>query len=735
MAATGLSTNGATIADKAGNVLSPSLTGLSQTGPQVDTVIPVVSGVSASPSAGDLNAGKTVAITLAMNKPVTVTGAPTLSLNDGGTATYDPVNSTATALVFDYTVASGQNTASLGVTKVNLPAGTTILDAAGNAATLTGAVATFTGLEIDTVIPAVTGVTASPATADLDAGKTVTLTVALSEAVSVSGGTPTLSLNDGGTATYQSGSGTKSLVFSYTVQPGDNTPDLAISGYALNGALIQDAAGNNANLAGVVTNPAGTLQIDTVTPIITSVTESPSSGDLKAGSVVTFTLATAAPVYVSGGTPSLTLNDGGTATYKSGSGTAALTFSYTVAAGQDALDLAATGLSTNGATIADKAGNVLSPSLTGLSQTGPQVDTVIPVVSGVSASPAAGDLKAGKTVAITLAMNKPVTVTGAPTLSLNDGGTATYDPVNSTATALVFDYTVASGQNTASLGVTKVNLPAGTTILDAAGNAATLAGAVTSFAGLQIDTLTPAVTKVSALPASGTVTTGNTVAITLAFNEAVTVTGTPALLLNDGGTATYSAANSTPTSLVFDYSVPSNQGTTSLAVIGIELQAPGTITDGAGNIASLSKAAATLGVKINSIVTPPAPVNISGTTDTEIFGASSQNVTFSPGATGTLQLDTAQSFTGNVSGLTASDTIDLPNLTYGANMTVGYSGNASSGQLTIGNATQTAKINLLGNYLSSTFTLGSDGHGGTTVVDPPQVTAVNIVQNPKGLQG
>ena len=33
--------------------------------------------------------------------------------------------------------------------------------------------------------------------------------------------------------------------------------------------------------------------------------------------------------------PTLTLNDGGTATYTGGSGTSALTFSYTVAAGQN----------------------------------------------------------------------------------------------------------------------------------------------------------------------------------------------------------------------------------------------------------------------------------------------------------------------------------------------------------------------------------------------------------------
>ena len=42
----------------------------------------------------------------------------------------------------------------------------------------------------------------SPTSGDLDAGKTVTLTLKFSEAVTVAGGTPTLTLNDGGVATY-----------------------------------------------------------------------------------------------------------------------------------------------------------------------------------------------------------------------------------------------------------------------------------------------------------------------------------------------------------------------------------------------------------------------------------------------------------------------------------------------------------------------------------------------------
>ena len=89
----------------------------------------------------------------------------------------------------------------------------------------------------------------------------------MSEVVTVAGGTPTLVLNNGGTASYVGGSGTDTLTFSYTVAAGQDTGDLAVSSFNLNGATVQGASGDNADLSGVVTNPPGTLQIDTTAPL------------------------------------------------------------------------------------------------------------------------------------------------------------------------------------------------------------------------------------------------------------------------------------------------------------------------------------------------------------------------------------------------------------------------------------------------------------------------------------
>ena len=302
-----------------------------------------------------------------------------------------------------------------------------------------------------------------------------------------------------------------------------------------------------------------------------------------------------------------------------------------------------------GASIQDPAGD--NANLAGADPTlGLQIDTTPPTVTCATAAASSKDLNAEKTAEITLSMSERVTVSGAPALTLNDGGAATYDAALSSATALIFDYTVLAGQNTCDLKITGVTLANGAFIHDLAGNAAVLTGADVNL-GLQIDTLTPAVSSVSASPSHGTVTTGGTVAITLKMNEAVTVTGSPVLLLNDGGTATYSGANSTATSLVFDYKVPSNQGTPALSVIGLELGSPSAIEDGAGNIASLSGAAANLGLKVNSITTGPAALTISGTSEAEIFGASSQNVAFASGADGMLKLELGPELYGQRLGL------------------------------------------------------------------------------------
>ena len=112
-----------------------------------------------------------------------------------------------------------------------------------------------------------------------------------------------------------------------------------------------------------------------------------------------------------------------------------------------------------------------------------------------------------------------------------------------------------------------------------------------------------------------------------------------------------------------------------------------------------------------------SPVTIANGAAVEIDGPSARSVAFA-GTTGTLKLEDPQAFAGLISGLSGADAIDLSGFAYGANVTATYLGNATGGTLTVTEGTKTARVALSGNYLSSSWTLSSDGKGGTVVVDP-----------------
>ena len=111
-------------------------------------------------------------------------------------------------------------------------------------------------------------------------------------------GTPTLALNNGGTATYAGGSGGDILTFKYTVGLNDSTvPALAVTAIGLlNGAEIKDVAGNTANLSGALTTFSG-LHVDPPVPPV-----SPAWHNLETADPLTARTAseTTIAVHVSG---------------------------------------------------------------------------------------------------------------------------------------------------------------------------------------------------------------------------------------------------------------------------------------------------------------------------------------------------------------------------------------------------------------------------------------------------
>jgi len=259
-------------------------------------------------------------------------------------------------------------------------------------------------------------------------------------------------------------------------------------------------------------------------------------------------------------------------------------------------DVFAIGSHTITATATDNAGNhdVEQFVITVEAADGP------PSVQSVQVSPPVAHLGPGDVVTFTVTMSDAVDISGGtPRLLLNDGGRALYKSGTGTDT-LTFEYRVGktnSGQNTPALAVTGFQ-PAGATITDASGDGeradfSSLAGFTT---GVAVDTVAPEVTSVVASGShvdahgNGTIAVGDSVTITVHFNDEVTVSGgAPRLHLSNGAYATYAGGSGTD-SLTFTYT-PQNIGqhTPDLGVTGIKFDGA-SITDDAGNRAVLDGA-------------------------------------------------------------------------------------------------------------------------------------------------
>lgn len=236
-----------------------------------------------SPASGVLHAGDTVTFTMTMSSGVTVSGGtPTLTLNDGGVAVYNAAATAAlgdpTEMVFSYKVgASDLPESSLSFVRGDQN-GAVIVDSSGNGPDFSGAFATsFFGIQVATTPTAVTSVIASPSNGVENPGDTVTFTITMNRAVTISGGTPTLTLNDGGIATYDVAATAAlgdpaKMVFNYTV----GASDAEVNGLSFvrgdqNGAVIVDAQGKGPDLSGIFTASFPGLQIAPAAVIVITI--------------------------------------------------------------------------------------------------------------------------------------------------------------------------------------------------------------------------------------------------------------------------------------------------------------------------------------------------------------------------------------------------------------------------------------------------------------------------------
>ena len=102
----------------------------------------------------------------------------------------------------------------------------------------------------------------------------------------------------------------------------------------------------------------------------------------------------------------------------------------------------------------------------------------------------------------------------------------------------------------------------------------------------------------------------------------------------------------------------------------------------------------------------------------DFTAAFSQAVDFTRGL-GKLQLTHSQTYHAAVTGFSTSGgtALDLVDIGFVSAGEATFSGSVASGVLTVTDGSHVARIALIGNFIDSTFTASSDGHGGTIVVD------------------
>ena len=577
---------------------------------------------STTPSGGYYKADDTITIEVSLSPAVTFTSAPQLLVNfdEGGSQRLTPAErisssgTPTTRLTYSYRVASGDE--DLDGFTGSLSGGGTATVEDGRRATL-GSVS-VSGIRIDALAPELDSLRiTSSAGSDgtYTVGDNIVVSATFSEDVERQGTTdPWVPIQVGETtrtATLQSPnatSGGDTWVFSYKVVAGDNDADgVAIAANALKGAL-EDAAGNDADIAHAAVSASTSHKVDTQGPSVTAV-EVTGSGDdnlFLEGDTITATVTFDEEVDVvtrGSGAVRVLFNIGmeqRPATYAGGDGTETLTFTYDVEAGDTGqISLPADALEGQ---VEDAAGNEAEGTLalTGGPYT---VDASAPMLVGapsISSAPRTGDTYAvDETITLQVRFDEAVMVTGEPRLPIQVGprprNIVLYTSGSGTDT-LTFSYTVRNGDNDddgVSVDANALRLPAGAAIADVNGLTAAIEhDPLPDQPGHKVDAIAPGIESVAitSTPASDDAyLIDETIAVTVTFSEDIATDGTPTLdlMVGEGVRAAACAQGSASTQLTCSYTVVAND----FDANGISVNADmleGTITDMVGNPATLT---------------------------------------------------------------------------------------------------------------------------------------------------
>ena len=461
------------------------------------------------------------------------------------------------------------------------------------------------------------------------------------------------------TSLFHTGSGDAPQVIVAFNQPvvdfSASSPSISVQGATIESVLSHIVAGEPANAYVVTLTPAGTSDItvdlvadqpcadggictagetllsevpashviraDTTPPTVSNIEVSSDPGTDRTYAVddeIQVTVTFSETVAVTG-TPELTLELGGgqrTATYEGGSGTAALVFGYTVAAGESDMDgVGVEADSLSGGTIRDGAGhNAVLDHQAVAANASHKVDGVKPALAATG-----GAVVDGTTLTLTYDESLDGSSTPVPgdfTVSGGDRARAvTGVRVNGSGVELTLDVGAEHGE----AGIQVSYTPGDNPIQDVPGNAAEALSRepVTNDTP---DTTPPTVRSLAITSNPGsdqTYAEGDEIEVTVRFSETVVVTGTPQMRMRVGSrtrTASYDSGTGTA-ALVFAYEVADGDEDTD----GVSIEANrlslngGTIEDAEDNPADLAHeaVAAQAGHKVDGV----RPVFVSAAVD------------------------------------------------------------------------------------------------------------------------
>jgi VCBS repeat-containing protein len=579
-----------------------------------------------------------------------------------------------------------------------------------------------------------------------NASGTATITLHFSEDVTVTG-IPTLSLNVSDVATYVSGSGTNALVFTFTPSNSggpDRTTALAIT--AVNGT-ITDAAGNNADTTGAdvtlsphlgVNEPAAPAGVagDPINlaltnpsdgqdnPITVTFTGVPSDWSLNQGTNVgngTWTVETndvsaltiKTPAAYAGAvllsvTESWTKADGSTGigiiadnveAYAPGSPIFALAGDDTLT-GAGANDLFVFAQPIGNDTIYNFNVGTDKIDLLGFAHVASFSDIQLNIVENN------GD------AVITVGAGETITLHGVDvsSISANDFVFNQTPIVENDGNMVVSDGAILPlGGTVSNTGTITLSSMGHETDLQILANGATLQGGghivlSDNSANMILGDADPTLTNLdNTITGAGQIGNGH---FTLVNAGTIDADGTNALVIDTG------------TNVVTNSGTLEATGSGGLAIRGDVLNT-GMLWANDGHLT------------VNGAVTGDGDATITASGTLEFAAASDANLSFATGADGALVLDQSSSFTGKITGLQSSDSIDLKDIDFGASTTASYVSNntQTGGTLTVSDGVHSANIALVGDYSSATWTASDDSHGGTSLAASSSSTVVSTAAN------